>query len=544
MDLIERIQFVQNILSKYVMSKSMAELDAVSSYFENPRPVISVVGAKCSGKCSLVNSLVGEDILPVSIFKPGLYYQVSIDNADSIQYLKRNGDSLPLHSISEIGNCVRKEYDGTVAVKRNRFPLLSSVDIKTGYDLNNGSSDESYLNSDIVILCVNASQPFGIKDMNALEKIVQSGHKRVIVCMTHSNCIKKTEVEEREQYLQQKKIPFPIYYYDNDQNHSIPDQLKGKYGADVIREKVESFISEGLIQERRLIVEQLVNAISASCIDELNERKLMIEKKKAEKYQSFLNEQAKVNANRLGWEEIRVEYEIRQNKCLQTILADINKAKTKISDRLYASVITTSNPKEWWEKLFPLTIKSEIESLTSGIDDRIQNQLIKDFNWLNSELSYKYRQCISASTGSTREMKIEYKLDPNSVTFDNLRTARYVTMAGGAALATVMYFVVGPVGALASASAGIIGDKYINKSLDRQRGSLKNEVANAVDAIFLEITDKVPNRLNELYKEVLKSICEKEDIWVNENANKTFFCDEISLLEELEKEIKSLSNLS
>lgn len=544
MDLVERIQFIHNLLSKYVMSKFMAELDAVSSYFETPRPVISVVGAKCSGKCSLVNSLVGEDILPVSIFKSGLYYQVFIDSADSIQYFKRNGDPLPLHSISEIGNCVRKEYDGTVVVKRKRFPLLSSVDIKTGYDLNNGGSDENYLNSDIVILCVNASQPFSIKDMNALGKIVQSSHKRVIVCMTHSNCIKETEVEEREQYLKHKKIPFPIYYYDNNQNHSIRDQLKGRYGADVIREKVESFISEDLIHERRLIVEQLVNTISASCIDELNERKLMIEQKKAEKYQTFLNEQAKVNANRLGWEEIRVEYEIRQNKCLQTILADINKAKTKISDRLYASVITTSNPKEWWEKLFPLTIKSEIESLTSGIDDRIQNQLIKDFNWLNSELSYKYRQCISASTGSTSEMKIEYKLDPNSATFDNLRTARYVTMAGGAALATVMYFVVGPIGALASASAGIIGDKYINKSLDRQRESLKNEVANAVDAIFLEITEKVPNRLNELYKEVLKSICEKEDIWVNENANKTFSCDEISLLAELEKEIQSLSNLS
>ena len=195
---------------------------------------------------------------------------------------------------------------------------------------------------------------------------------------------------------------------------------------------------------------------------------------------------------RLGWADIRVGYEKMENACVDSILADLNKAKSKIFDRIQTSILATQNPKEWWEKLFPIMLKNEIDNVSSAIDNKLQSVVIRDFNWINQEIQIRFRQTPITSNTKVNETSVDFTLDPNSLSFNNLRAARYITMAGGATLATIMFFIVGPVGAVVSASCGIIGDRYIHKVIEGQRESLKIASANVIDDVISQMSSMIP----------------------------------------------------
>lgn len=542
-EIIQNISTLRAVCAQYELTKHSQTLEAITSFMETQVPIISVAGARTSGKCAVVNSLIDADTLPSKIFKPHVLYRVSKGQGQP-QVRLATGEEAILRSIEDVARFSKRDYDLTVWVEANTGILLNTkAELRTGFDIEDNCPLLGCVLSDVVLYCVKASALFSIEDMEFLEGLHKMGHRNVLICVTHFNNISQKEIPDIVKFVASKHLNYPVAYFSDELISDVHELIKAEFGTENIRQNVLRYLSDGVdYNQRTSIAKSMLNDTIDDVALELSEKEGKLEQQKDRKYSTYLAKMSQRESMQLGWTDIRFEYEKRETKCIETILAELNKAKAKVASRLQASVASVPSPKDWWENVFPLTLNNEIDSLTSGIDNQLQSAVVRDFNWLNHELQVRFRQTATSSI-TVGETSLDFSLDSNSLSLSNLRTARYISMAGGASLATVLFFIVGPVGAIASASCSILGDRYIHKAIGEQRESLKTAVANVVDDVFTQMSAMIPNRVNGLYEEIAREIAEKEQAWSKNNAAEEFTCEEIQEIAKLSQVIKHIKDL-
>lgn len=540
----KKIQTIRTITEQHNLQFHQWKLDVIGSYLETQHPIVSVVGAKSVGKCALVNSLLDNNLLPSRIFKPRCLYSVS-HGEEKPKIRLSTGETMTVNSLSTLDIYIKRDYDVTVYVEATTgFLQNQRVEFKTGFDTDNSCPIMDYLLSDVVVVCVNATALFSLDDIVLIEDLKATGHRKMLLCITHINNVNPQELPDIVRFVESKHLDLPVAYFADEPVANVHDDIQTCFGVDYMHQILARHLADGIdYAQRTTIANAILHEVLDACLNELTEERNRLTQEKERKYTEYLAKISKKESMRLGWTDIRTGYEKLETKCIDTILADLDKAKEKIYDRMQASILSTQNPKEWWEKMLPLSLKNEIEGLSSAIDTKLQSQVIKDFNWLNHEIQMRFRQSVITTNTSVGETQLDYTLDINSQSFNNLRTARYITMAGGATLATAMFFVVGPVGALASASCGIIGDRYIHKVIEGQRESLKNAVANVIDDVIAKMASMIPIRVSTLYEEIARGIAEKEQAWSDAFALGEFICEESPAIEKLDETIHSVQNL-
>lgn len=542
-EITQNISTLRAVCAQYELTKHSQTLDAITSFMDTQAPIISVAGARTSGKCAVVNCLTDADILPSKIFKPHVLYRVSQGSGQPKVRLA-TGEEAPLRSIEDVARFSKRDYDLTVLVETNTGILLNAkAELRAGFDIEDNCPLLGCVLSDVVLYCVKVSALFSIEDMAFIEDLHKMGHRKVLICVTHLNNISSKEISDIVKFVASKHLDYPVVYFADEPIGNVHELIKEDFGSENIRQTVLHFLSNGVDYNlRTTIAKSMLNDVVNDIVLELTEKKGKFEQQKGRKYSTYLAKIGQRESMQLGWTDIRFEYEKRETKCIETILAELNKAKSKVTSRIQAAVASVPSPKDWWENVFPLTLNNEIDSLTSVIDNQLQSAVIRDFNWLNHEFQVRFRQAVTSNV-TVGETSLDFSLDSNSLSLSNLRTARYISMAGGASLTTALFFIVGPVGAVASASCSILGDRYIHKVIGEQRESLKTVVTNVIDDVFTRMSAMIPNRVNGLYEVMAKEIAEKEQAWSKDNASEEFTCEEIQTISRLSQVIEQIKNL-
>lgn len=542
-DILHKTQKLREIMEQNELQHCHHRLDAIGQFIETQHAIVSVIGSVASGKCTLVNALVGTELLPTSMFKSRALYKVKT-GSETTKLCSLNGQSIPLTSFSDISKYSKRDYDVIACLQSETGIFQYNIELRTGYDIDKDCPVLEYLLSDVVVFCIKATALFSIDEKQLLEDLKKNGHSNVIICITHLNNVKKSELGNVIEYVKEKHLDYPIVYFSEEPIEGVPDEMRHLYGVETINNELEKSIKGGIDYTQRItIANAVLDRTIETCVDELNGHKLGLIDAKDKKYADFMAKVSKREFMRLGWMDIRTEYEKMQSKCIDTILSDLNKGKTKIYDRLQASIISCSNPRDWWEKVLPLSMKTEIENLTTAIDNKIQAQLTRDFNWLNREIQVRFHQASIANNGSVGETNFDYSLNLSEKSFQNLQNARYFSMAGGAALSTVLLCCGFPFFAIISVACAIFGDKFIHKSIKNQQESLKIAVGNVVDDVITKISAMIPSRVNGLYEEIARGIAEKEQAWDESLGLNEFRCEETTLIENLDHVINKLNGL-
>lgn len=498
----DKIHSLRMLSEQNDLKTDILMLDNIELFLEHKTAIVSVIGAKASGKCSLVNSMLNSDVLPTSIFKSRSLYEV------------------------------KPESSGL------------SFEIRTGFDIDQKCPEMGYMMSDIVVLCLKASALWSLDDVRVLGELKERSHKNIVICVTHLNNVKPKELPDIVRYVTAKQPDLPVIYYSDEELAEVPEEISHNYGAQLLKSTIEaSLSSRDLLDQRVQVIEKLIEKITCTIVSDLDAKKLKLVADRDLKYADHCEKISKKQLVRLGWSEIRVAYEKLESECVETILLQLNKSKAKIIDKLNASIISTPNPKEWWEKMLPILLKNEIEALSNAIDSNIQSRIVRDLNWLNREIQNRFRQSVTPGEKHPIDSLSNFEFDPASYAFKNLRTARYISMAGSSALATLMFFVVGPVGAVVSATCGIISDRYVNKVTEGQRETLKGLVAGVVDDAVGKIADIIPSRVRGLYDEFSNAIGEKEKIWTETYCQDVFECAEDKEIEKINGIVNQIESI-
>lgn len=541
----DKIQKIRTILGQFDLLCHNYVLDAVSHFIETPRYLISVIGTKASGKAAVVNAILNEDIIPSLTYKPKAIYHIkSAQKGCHISAQALSGISRKLCTVSDVMSFIKKDYDTTVVVETENDFLKQNIEVRTGYDIETQCPIMEYIMSDIVLICVRATSLFCLDDMRVIYDLKEKAHSNIVICITHLNNVKPNEIPRIVEFVESKRLNFPIIYFSDEPLDVTSSSLLPQLGREAILNEIQRLLGNGIdYNQRCAIVTKVLNDLLEDCMNDLAEQKKLLETKKEEKYQAYLSKSNSIQFARLGWDELRVNYDKRKSVCIQTILSELSKMKAKLTDRFQLQILSVSSPKDWWENSFPIALKGDIDNISSAIDQKMQGVMAKDFNWLNHEIQLKFRQVPISHNTPIGDMQFDYTINLSNNSFQNLQKAKYFTMAGGASLTTLLLLSSFPAFAIVSAACGIIGDRFINNTLKQQRESLKIAVRNVVDDVFTNISAMVPSRVSGLYEEIAQGIAEKEKAW-NKSLNiGEFKCEESSEAENIDGLIQIIHQL-
>lgn len=540
----EKIQKMRAIIAQEDLKYYKYVVDGIAKFIETPRCIISVIGARSSGKAAVVNAILKENVLLSQIFKPKVIYNITNSEYNKYYVQSSSNEVKQISSVKEVENVVREEYGATIKVELKNDFLKRGVEIRTGFDTNERCPVIDYLLSDVIIFCVRATALFSIEDLLVLSDLQKLSHKKILLCITHVNMVKKADMPLVVKRVEGKRNGLPVVYFSDEIIENLDSQLNIKYGNEKLLNEIESLITNCEENDYRLNVansalENLIN----DCITDLDDSKKDLIIQKDEKYISYLAKENEMKFRLLGWGDIKVNYKRRECSCIETILSELNRYKSKLAEQFQLQISQVPSPKDWWEKNFPILLKNSIDEITTSIDQKIQSQIIQDLSWLNSEIQFKFGQTSISINNSMGGMEVDYTFNQNSKLFKNLRAARYITMAGGATLSTALFFVVGPVGAIASATCGIIGDRYINKAIEEQKNTLMQKVNDAIDEVYMKMHSLIPDRVSALYTEFANALAEKEQNWQEKYMPTEFICEEDEKMKKIDQVINLMISL-
>lgn len=536
------------ILSHEALQQFKPQLDEIERFEANKKMRIGVF---CDYGVGGISLTIIDKILSEEVIKPfmatvleDMFFTIAYGD-DSAILMDTDGNIANIDSIKHDLNNVH-QYKVQAFTKSQ---LLARDDIEI-FKLCPYKYEQRELTMfDAVIFCVSSLNALSVDNLQIMGQLHSFGAKEIFICLSQIEQIKQTEIERLFKYISSKLtsvLPGASYCFISTEEGYEPNELIADYyGYDKISSWLNAIIEEGIRKDKREeISNYLAQDLIESAIQSLRQKLLPLEESRAQKYENFKTREQNVRFQQLAWEDLRIKCEKRENDCVQVINDELSSSSQKVYDKLHLELISTQNPKEWWKNNLSLRLKIEIDSVSTYIDNKLQNRLRTDQAWLNKELLAKFKSsAVDSPDASLDDPNINVDIVPDADEMKDLRKYRYASMAGASALATVMYFIVGPVGAIVSAGCGILGDRMLTKEIAQQKSSLEISLRTLVDETFLKIKSLIPSKVHEVYESFIDALDVKEDGWIKAHKIDSFTCTEDSEISNLMDIIEQLNDL-
>lgn len=544
----EIINKLRPILGHETLLQLKPRLDEIERFEANKKMQIGVFADYGVGEISLtiIDKILSDEVLKpfVATSLEDMYFSITYGDGSAI--LKdSDGNVTNIDSLRHDSNNVH-QYKVQAFTKSQ---LLAKDDIEIVKLCPYEYEQRALTMFDAVIFCVSSLNALSVDNLQIMEQLHSFGAKEIFICFSQIEQIKQAEIERLFKYISSKlasSLPDASYCFISTDESYEPDVfIAGHYGLDKISMWLNAIIEEGIKKEKREeITNYLVQDLIESAIQSMRQKLLPLEESRAQKYENFRTREQNVRFQQLAWEDLRIECEKRENDCVQVINDELSSSSQKVYDKLHLELISTQNPKEWWKNNLPLRLKIEIDSISTYIDNKLQNRLRTDQAWLNKELLAKFKSgAVDSPDASLDNSNVNIDIVPDADEMKDLRKYRYASMAGASALATAMYFIVGPVGAIVSAGCGILGDRMLTKEIAKQKNSLETSLRTLVDETFLKIKSLIPSKVHEVYESFIDALDIKEDGWVKAHKIDSFVCSEDSEISNLNVIIEQLNDL-
>ena len=473
----EKFRRLIEIQEKYGLDseESRKMLYSIDSYRVNT----PVVGNFSTGKSSMINAVIGRQLLSVEItpetaVPTEIYYGNNrVFQHDKTAVVERTIEELPLKGLTiQTTDLVKIEYENEFLKEIRTVNIVDLPGFDTNFELHNRAIDQYLPNSLAYLLVVSSDEPVIKESVSDFLKELKVYNMPVYVVITKCNRLDEEELEECKKLL--KKMVGKIVERDD-----VKVACVDSYG-DVKIDELKDILREIQSQTGRIFVNKYTKALrSTSMLTEV----YLIER----------IDKASLSTSRLEQEQEKVE------KKMQALSVDIEREKTNF-DRQAKVCINTIRER----------IKSDLEASLPTISAMIENgsDITEKINavvrrsvriGINTEFEPKLKKYVEHIS----EM-ITIEFNENDLLINNLddltkgsvvdevtKTAIPVILAG-------IGFVFAPVAAVIGGIIGVAADMIHNASNNKKR---QKEVDKAAQAIIKEVTEQtIVSIENEIIK--------------------------------------------
>lgn len=495
---------------------------------------VGFVGEFSRGKSTLINNLLGTNILPVAnLPTTALMTRVRYGMKPKMVVFDSHGikqKELPLVKESWSGltaaNFNDNEPEGFVTVLIDKPWLgkygIELIDTPGAGDLSEKRAKvigEALLGCESAIITVSAAQPLSLSEKLFIEqRLIANRTPFLALAITRLDLVPEKERDIQIEYIINKlkswNINIPVIIPDDIQLPS--NKYESIKGMDKLRGIIVSWLQRPA--RSRLIeswLSSLVMNILVTAQNSLAQQVELYQKSDNERLAIISEKNNKLTEMTLSWGKLRVELTERCGKCYDLFRIKYEELVQGIIEKLQYEAGHTTQAQKWWNEDYPYRLKIEAANLSSQLDHYVSSIISLDAKWLNDKLNEMFKTYIQIGRNSITDKATFLPISTNRAEFEDLDKKRNMMTLGSAALTIAGYCCgLGCITLGIGSSAGILTSKFLKSKKEEQQQQLKALVAKDVPLALESAIAESEKRIKIIYADIASESIKKEKDWL------------------------------
>ncbi len=503
------------------------------------RFTVAVVGEFSRGKSTLINRMLGRELLPVgNMPTTAMLTRIRAGAREGMVYVDEKGRrSQPLA-------LKQQSWDGLVA---NNFGgpdpqgavymsvasqwlakwELELLDTPGAGDLEERRAQkisDALLEADGAIIAISALSPMSMSEQQFIQqRLITRKTPFMLLAVTKLDEIPEDQRPAMLQFIQSKlklwKMDVPVFVAGD---VAVPgDSYRQMVGIDKLRTQVEHWVSDPKRQaltDRWVLakVDDVLATAEASLAEQLRLLALDGEKREA----AIAQKREQLQKVHEVWEALRREMKERGDKCATAVLAKAAEYQENTVQRLRYEVSRTGQPASWWRQDFGYRLRVELAGMASGLDGLAGRLINEDMRWLNARLDKSFKTTLAAaSRGPVADKEMFGQVAGEELNLENLESQRSISRIATTALTIIGSLTLSSMGLgmfniMCTSGVGtgsaLLTEKFFKAKTEKQREVVARAIELQVPKTVEEAMAKTRSRLNAVYADILQAATEKE----------------------------------
>lgn len=531
-----RLQKLEGYCREAGRKDLLEQLASIRAYLASEKFSVAVVGEFNRGKSTLVNRLIGRDIIPTSdIPTTALPIYISGGEQESLVLKTANGqkryqiEEKSWEAIEE----ERKKFAGAkgeILLKRNCSLLIENdleiidtpgVNSQIRGDLS--MAEQALSGCDCAILPMAAIAAFSESEKLFLqERILMKKVPRIMVVLTKLDLVDEKQrlsvVESVQRKLEAMETEIPLYL----SAENMVEGWEDRSGTEAIRKQILAWLHESShIQLKKERASQEMKAVSSDLAAVYQcQLDIIEEKEEKRKETAEQSKQKLLRSAQIQWDALEIDMLNRCNQNFEWIRSMTEERQQDVIEKLTLELSHVTNPKDWWEKDYPYRIKMEMISLGNVLENNLQGFYTRDVNWLNHLLQEKYSSAVPPQNQRIAEKNIfRAPMEQQAVELEDMKRSRLISRVG-TGVATVGGYLIGgliglsPIGMAVGIGGGILSEVFMNKRVESQKRELTRIIREELPGVFSSSIETVERNIRDVYISTIRTMKRTCSDWV------------------------------
>lgn len=522
-----------NLIHECGQKVLLTEWKRIFVAMNQPMFSVALVGEFSSGKSTLVNQLLHEELLPVGnlpttskltriIYGPEAVIKY-MDNTGEIKRMPFDYETceelIVNNQDSDLNNLVQLEIPNEW-LNHMGIQLIDTPGVNEISGNRASLVTEAIGSCDATLVVINATSPLSLTERYFVEQHIFLRHiPRVAVVLTNLDRVKEDERSSLISFLKEEISGWSTDVSLWCSNEYLYDSLKSDLllaGAKDIREALAGWAQDSQYLELRRIQygSQLYSLLSL-LKDSLLLQKEVLALSEAEQQDRIKAEKGYIEHCRLDWEDLRIELLNRRLSVVKRFESELKDYKTDILDNLKSSLLQVGDPKVWWEELMPTMLRNQFKNKIKYMNISLQHKIIEDAKWLDDQITARFAQHIADVKPDT---VIAFEHNNNKTQIADVDKHKTGMRAGIIILSLLSLPFMGPMATIAiGAGGGLISEQLFKKSLQKQKEELNIHLETLISVIIEENINYAVPRIKRIYDNLIGETRLMESTWVASN---------------------------
>ncbi len=536
-ELKELIEAADQLCRQQKQSGLSSEVDLIKRYVQSMKFTVTVVGEFSRGKSTLINKLIGDEIMPVgNLPTTAMLTKITYNDTPMLVHINEKGRKTQLTLAPESWDGLTADLYGNDAkgVVYAGLPdqwLLTNdmefIDTPGAGDLQDKRMeyvDQAIMTSDCAIITISAVNGISLTEKMFLEERIMTRQiPRIMLAVTKLDLVQKEERTAVLHYIKNKlkewNLEVPIYITLEDME-GLPEGIGAGIGA--MKGRLEFWAKDAghLIRKNRTAYAALDEIVTL--LQHNTETKLSIyDMEESKRKDAAAKQKELIRNNELRWEDLQTQMLMRCNNNFEWMHQVITEKQEAVIERIRYELDRTMNPKEWWEKDYPYRLKMEMVALGAGLENGLQQLYTKDLAWLNNILENDYKTNILQEKEAMADKDLFKKWNtPEDIELTDIKKGRLISRIGTGVASAGGYLLFGafglsPLGAIVGVSGGIISEVFLNRNVETQKRKLADMVRTQVPKVIDQAVREVEQKLRKAYDSIIAQAKQKEAAWID-----------------------------
>ena len=532
------LRTARDVIGKTGQESLLAQWRRIYGMLSRSSYTVAVVGEFSRGKSTLINNILGADIVPIGDMPTtAMLTRIRAGDTPALLYLKPDGarvpfsistetwDHLAKHKVQTPGGVVDITIPNSM-LQESMIELIDTPGVNALMGPQAASVGDAIANCEAAVVVVNATIALSLTERSFIEEHIRSKRiPRIAVALARLDQVEAADRLRVIQFTRSKLAewaPEAELWLANEAEFAPSGHNLEVIGPAQIIAKLREWARGS--DRTQLQYQQILAQLSSTLViargflaAERQAKGLTAEDRKQQKQKA----EVLVKRRKLDWEELRIESKQLELRSLLWLEAALNKSKAALVENLAFQAEGSADLRTWWEEKLPFLLRRELAGLNKSISIELIRRLNGHAKYLTKKATDQFEQELKFQASGELAIPIDAKGIETGGENRNLqdlsKTQKLIQIGFTGLTAASLFFPGGlilRVGALlGSALSGLAFGKIMKGKIAEQKGTLRTALDGAMGSVFVTVLTDLKPQVCTYYSSLVQCLYKQEALW-------------------------------